>query len=276
RVQSFLSRASGIVTTTRALADAHIGLHETVLLWPCVYDRSLARGTCSPTANHFRIGVFGGGFRQQSLLDHAMPAITALGTQIPTAVFAADEIARGSAAAGIVPIAFESEFRPFVFEWRQLGLHALVHPYGVTGNIANKSLSSILVAAYLGAVPIVGDESAYAGVAEACGVLKAGRSPASWEKCLRRIADPAEALDLFGRLDGWCRETFDPENARVPFEALARLAAPGGADRAAMQRQQACQSEALRRVLNTPAKTRPTMIGRLVQNVRQRWRRGVG
>src|ERR1700752_700650 len=100
-------------------------------------------------------------------------------------------------------MSLQFSFRSFVFNWRALELHALVHPYGVTGNISNKSMASILAAAYLGAVPIVGEEPAYAALSEDNGALKSGPDSSAWPACLERISKREEAEALFGRLDAW-------------------------------------------------------------------------
>ena len=142
-------------------------------------------------------------------------------------VFAAAGLA-GEGDVGVVTVAFEPSFLRFVQVWRDLRLRALVHPYGQTRNIANKSMASVLVASYLGAVPVLGDEPAYAGLSEAEGVLIAAPPPVSWRLALERLADADEAAGLYARLRSWCRRSFHSDQARPAFARIAELAAPGG------------------------------------------------
>ncbi len=223
RAREFAAACSALAASTPALARRLAPLHRTVLLWPCVLDASLVCEAPSPPAGILRVGAFGGGFRRASLAAHVLPALAALRRQRPATLFAAsDLVAAGADGKASVGLPFEPDFRRFVATWRALRLRAVVHPYGRTSNIANKGCGSILAAWYLGAVPIVGDEPAYAALGEAQGVLKAAPDPAAWQAALARVADPVEAAALFARLTAWCRSACDPELARAPFAALPR------------------------------------------------------
>jgi hypothetical protein len=224
RVRRFAAACAALVATSPALARALAPLHRTVLLWPCVLDESLAPSMPVSPSDALRVGVFGGGFRAASLEAHVLPAMAALRRWRPVTVFAAHGLLAGTPRADVVALPFETDFRSFIARWQTLRLHAVVHPYGRTGNIANKSCASILAAWYLGAVPIVGEEPAYAALGEAEGVLKAAPNPAAWQSALERAADPGEAATLFGRLTAWCRSACDPEGARAPFAALLQAA----------------------------------------------------
>ena len=132
------------------------------------------------------------------------------------------------AAAGLAGTAvpFEADFSAFLARWRALELDAVVHPYGATANIGNKSAASLLVASYLGAVPVVGDEPAYAGLGEAEGVLKVAPRPEAWAAALERLSDATTSAQLRARLRDWCRASFGPQPTLRALDHLASLPAP--------------------------------------------------
>jgi hypothetical protein len=273
RVNAFLANAAALIVTTESLAAKFSALAAVTLRWPCVYDRALAKAAPSSPGGAFRVGAFGGAFRRESFKRDIVPALAALRERLPVKTYAANGIAHGLRKTDAEPILFEAEFRSFVHRWRALELHAITHPYGDTENISGKGMASLLVAAYLGAVPIAGAEPAYACVGENEGVLKAGPSAQDWSACLARLADSAEREQLYRRLDLFCRTAFDPERARAPFEALMRLAAPGGPVQASIRLQRACQSQHLRRALLEPPPPRRGLSVRLKRSVAKRWPR---
>jgi hypothetical protein len=227
-VSAFLAHAKAVVVTSMPLAEAMTGLHHEIVTWPCVFDARLAWPGSRDRGDAFRVGAFGGSFRSVGFCTHVLPALADFRATQPCEMFAVAGLAQHAGAADVVSIPLEQHFPTFVAAWQKLGLRAVVHPYGATRNIASKSRGSVLAAAYLGAVPIVGEEPAYDELDEDCGVLKAGADHREWLACLRRLSDPREAERLFGRLDAWCRSRFDPENARAPFAALAAHALAGG------------------------------------------------
>ena len=223
-VRGFARNCMALVATTPSLARTLARVHSTIVLWPSVRDDAFMPAGPSKAAEKLHIGAFGGGFRSASLQGHVLPALAQLQHTRPTRLFAVTNLLSG-ASAGAATLPFEPDFRRFIPAWQALGLHVLVHAYGISGNIANKSSSSLLVSWYLGAVPIVGDEPAYVAVGEAEGVLKAAPDPASWHSALVRAADPVEGARLFARLTEWCRSACDPELARVPFSTLLQATA---------------------------------------------------
>ena len=266
-VEAFLQRATAIVVTSEKLASTYQKLHQTVIVWPCVYNANLASSN-----ETLHIGIFGGAFRRGSFQSHVQPAINRLRGLRPVHVFAANDISEGNPGPRLRLMPFESAYGSFVLRWQRLGLRILVHPYGETVNIANKSLASILSAAYLGAVPVVGHEPAYALVSEENGVLKAQKDSASWHACLLRLADPAQADLLLTRLNDWCQAHFNPEKAREPFNRLMKAALPGTIHHQALRWQRACQSSTLGRIIRSSAATPPTKLEKLLKKLRRWWR----
>jgi hypothetical protein len=104
----------------------------------------------------------------------------------------------------------------FIQTWRAFGIDVLVHPEGKTLNIDYKANSVLLAALYIGAVPIVADETAFAGIGLEQGVIKVAGGPDEWAKAIESVIDPALKSEMLSRLERFCLRQFDPTlNAQV-------------------------------------------------------------
>lgn len=242
-VRNFARRMSGIGVTSAGLAHAMSGFHTNILLFPCVLDTDLWRVRPRAPAEPLGGGVIGGAFRRRSFLNHVLPAARHIGLGL----VAGGDLARGRSQAQILP--FQFDFRRFVLDWQAIAPAILLHPYGDTANIASKGPGSLLAAAYLGAIPIVGDESAYAELGEDQGVLKATADPTSWREQMRRALDEQSRRELAARFERWIATSFDPEHARPVFTALAARACSGGEHAAEQRLMAALTSRTLQRAL---------------------------
>ena len=223
-MKAFLSRVQGVLVSTLPLREVYQKRHDKVILWPPVFDETLAGPmSAEPNPANFHVGAFGGSFRRNSLVDDVMPAIEQLSTDFEISLYLRADLARGMEAKKVVPMPFDSSYRQFVFRWQRLALHAIVHPFGVTRNIGNKSLGSILTARYLGAVPIVAAEHAQRELGEKQGVLVVERDSNSWKEALQQTKNREKRVRLFAALDSWCREEFYPEKSREPYSQLMRM-----------------------------------------------------
>lgn len=220
----FARRMSGIGITSRGLADTLSTYHETILSFPCVLDRDLWMKCPRVVAAPARGAAFGGPFRRNSFIKDVLPAAQAVGLDL----YATPHLARGQ--SGVRTARVQDDFRRFVLEWQRLAPSVVLHPYGDTANIGNKSPGSILAAAYLGAVPIFGREPAYEDMSETEGVLKADPDPESWRKQIVRVLDENSREELAASFRSWVETNFDPERARPAFAALGKLAVPRGRD----------------------------------------------
>ena len=223
-MKSFLSRVRGILVSSPTLVDIYRKMHASVTLWPLVFDETLAAQPFPETGPPgFRLGAFGGDFRRDSLRQDVMPAIRKLQVGASTSLYLRSDLARGIETGEAVSMPFDSSYRQFVFRWQQLQLNAVVHPFGATRNILYKSFGSLLTARYLGAIPLVAAESIQQQLGEEEGVLVTDRGTDSWEKSLQRVRDPESRRQLFGALDAWCRNEFNPEKSREPFSHLTQM-----------------------------------------------------
>jgi len=220
-VQALCGKLAAVVTTSAALATLMASLHQNVLTLPPTVDEALLRRRPSEHDDNLA-AVIGGPFRAASLTQHVAPAARPAGLRLCV-----------SSAVGVRPPGsrvqpFSQDFRQFVASWQRMGPGLLLHPYGDTANIGNKSVGTILCAAYLGAVPLVGDEPAYAQLGEAVGVLKATRDPEDWQRQLLRLQDHAFREALRDRVRTWARDACAVENALPTFSQLLELARPSG------------------------------------------------
>jgi hypothetical protein len=104
--------------------------------------------------------------------------------------------------------------------------------------MASKGAGVLLAALYLGAVPVVADEPAFAGLGGEDGVMRiATHDPSQWRAAFEEMASADRRSKSFARLTAYCRKTFNPVLARPTIERLLQLAAPmGNAARARRER----------------------------------------
>ena len=223
-VAAFAANLVAVIGTTHALCARLAMFHPSVLYWPCILDHSLL----DPIETReelpvLRLAAFGGDFRAAGLEGCVLPALSVLpgATLIVTQTLA-------SAAPEATVLPFEADFRRFVARWRACQPDIVVHPPGRTANLPAKGPGSLLAALYLGAVPVVADEPAYAGLGFAEGVVQAGRDPASWRQALASLADAGVRRQLLVALRRYCVATYGPAPAELAITALqARAARPG-------------------------------------------------
>lgn len=240
-VRRFAARLVGIVTTSAPLAGALAHYHRDVTIMPLAADPVLLARR--PAVPGHRAAVVGGGFRAKALRDVVAPAARAEGVRLivpaglPHAPFDA------------LRLPFEGDFAQFVFRWQAEAPFALLHPQGDSANIANKSRGTLLVAAYLGAVPIVAQEPAYHGLAEEDGVLTAGGAVADWQAQIARLNDTGFQREMLARLDGWVARACKADAAGVVLRQLAAKARNDGPLAAADRLGRALESRALQQAL---------------------------
>ena len=246
-LQSFCRGLAAIVASSAPLAARLSSLHAEVMTLPPVIDLSLIDRRPAK-ARTTLAAVIGGRFRAASLRRDVMPAAQRAGLQLCVSS------AIGVRSRDIRLLPFFQDFRQFVPAWQREAPSILLHPFGDTANIGNKSAATLLCAAYFGAVPVVGDEPAYAMFNEADGVLKAARDPDDWYRQLARLAQPEVCLEMQTRLQRWARDKCGVESARPVFERLLAQAHSGGAFAAEERLGQAVASRTLQRILPRQSK----------------------
>lgn len=240
-VRRFAGRLAGIVTTSTPLAAALAPYHPKISILPLAADRLLlARRPALPSE---RAAIVGGGFRAQALREVVAPAAAAEG--VPLILPAG--LPRISRDALHLP--FDGDFAQFIFRWQAASPFALLHPHGDSGNIGNKSRGTLLVSAYLGAVPIVADEPAYQGLGEAQGVLSARRDPADWQAQIARLKDAGFRQEMVRRLDAWVASDCDAAAAGTQFRRVFSAGAACNPTAAADRLARALESRAVQRAL---------------------------
>lgn len=225
QVGRFARRMAALIGTTPALCERLRGFHATVLHWPCVLDETLVPAAATDRVPSPRIGVVGGEFRRSGLREFVVPAVDAM----PDArLILAQPIGFGIPGATVLP--FEPDFRRFIEAWRRAGPNILAHPPGRTRNAATKSAGTLLASLYLGAVAVVADEPAFAGLGRGDGVIRAASDVASWREAFLDLAPPETRVMQFARLAAYCRANFRPDGPRKTIDALlAHIVAAGPA-----------------------------------------------
>lgn len=240
-VRRFAQRLAGIVTTSAPLAAALSPYHASIAVLPLAADPALlARRPATPSE---RAAIIGGGFRAKALTEVVAPAATAEG--VPLILPAG--LPRAPHAALRLP--FDGDFAQFIFRWQAEAPFALLHPHGDSGNIGNKSRGTLLVAAYLGAVPIVADEPAYQGLGEGQGVLSAGRKAAEWRSQIARLKDAGFRGQMLRNLDAWVASECDADVAGAQFRRIVGVAGHGGPLAAADRLGRALESRTFQQAL---------------------------
>lgn len=220
-VAAFAGRLVALIGTTAPLCARLAAFHRHVLLWPCVLDPTLLPPAAPPATASLRVAAFGGDFRAAGLARCVLPALAAL----PGAELVVTD-ALAPAAPGALALPFEPDFRRFVLRWRAFQPAILVHPPGATANLPAKGPGSLLAALYIGAVPVVADEPAFAGLGLAEGVVQAGPDPAGWHAALASLAAPETRLRLRAALLRHCQASYTPAPAAAAIAVLHRLAPP--------------------------------------------------
>ncbi|MGE0715217.1 MAG: sulfotransferase [Alphaproteobacteria bacterium] len=225
---ALLGLAAGVIAATPALAAAFRPAARRVVLWPHTIDETLVpeEEDAAFDPPFRRIGMMGGSFRSDAFRREVGPAVAALAARCPVTVVAREDVLdRAPDGAELCPMPFEHAFRRFVFLWRRARVDTIVHPRAATANAVFKSPSALLTSLYLGALPIVPREDAYADVpadAGVCVVDDAG----GWDDALARTGDRDERALLARRLRAHCRERFAVDAAVAALGGVLDAARP--------------------------------------------------
>jgi hypothetical protein len=240
RMRRALAGAREVWASTPALAAALAPLHPTIRVWCPVLDPALHQPAPAPSGK-LTIALAGGDFRLGGLDGAPMEQLRALvsdqAVKLVVTEAAADVLGPALPGAEIVRMAGERSFRQFVRQWRRHGVDLLLHPAGATANAPYKCPTAVIVAGYLGAIPVVADEPAYDGWGEAEGVLRIGEDGLAaaarglavrdWRAELRgRLAGTLELrFNDLGRVET-LRDVLGPERAEPGAAAADILGSP--------------------------------------------------
>jgi glycosyltransferase involved in cell wall biosynthesis len=224
RVRSALKPFKAVLTTSPPLHDYFVAnkLHPDIRSFGPTIDRStLEKLRRIPQESHpglLRIGFIGGEFRLAGLQAKVHPALEQLSRQnrVEFIARASDERAQPPSGVEWRKVDRVDSYDTFIQRWRAFGIDALVHPEGKTLNIDYKTNSVLLAALYIGAVPIVTDETAFAGIGPEQGVVKVAGGSDEWAQAIASVTDPAFKKEMLSRLERFCLQQFDPApNARA-------------------------------------------------------------
>jgi hypothetical protein len=177
-------------------------------------------------APKWRAAYFGGPFRHELFQVLIVPALEAVGRQAPIELVVPENVSV-TTKLPIRKAQAHRSFKQFILNWRRLAPNVVVHPPGRSANIDFKTANAILCSYYLGAVPIVFEESAYADWNEDDGVVKV-RHPTveAVEEALSSMIGEGRRRASFERLSAAVRRRFDGrENLSVVSDYLDGLGA---------------------------------------------------
>lgn len=203
RMRRALAGAAEVWASTPALAEAMGALHPRARVWGPALDPLLIP-RAAPRPEKLTLAVAGGDFRVAGLEGPLVRRLAAIAERQALRLVLTEAAARALAprlpGVEIVAMPPERSFRQFVRQWRRFGVDILLHPAGVTANAPYKCPTAVIVAGYLGAVPVVADEPAYEGWSEADGVLKLGAEAAELAEAAARVREDVWRSEMAQRL----------------------------------------------------------------------------
>jgi hypothetical protein len=229
--------AVGIIADSEARAGAGVkAFGREPLVWPAVYDRSLAPPAPARRASDqpLKVAIFGGSTRGPGFAAVVGPALKQMRLERQVTVYARFDLLRYAAVGQLQPAPAHLALPDFLKFWQELRPDVVLLPPGAAQTDA---AAHALLARYIGAVPIIGcDDAEDLGPAE--GVLVAGREPGSWLDALRLAGDSSSSGRLLAALDASCRNAFGPSRFYQNVSEIRRWSppAPSGEQRANRER----------------------------------------
>jgi hypothetical protein len=203
RIRRALRGARALWASTPALAEVSAPLHERVEVWSPARDSVLEAALTRP-GPVLAVAVAGGDFRLGGLRTRFLDTLEAAAVRAPvrllvrpSAVPALADKARG---VSLIAAPTDESFPQFIRAWRAAGVDILLHPEGDTRGTPFKCPTSAFVAHYLGAVPVVAPEPAYADWSQADGVLVEGAGHTELAAAIEAASDSDWRQAMSGRL----------------------------------------------------------------------------
>jgi len=225
RMQLALAKAAAIWTSTNALAAAHVWLHPNVSVWKPALDPFLDEPPAAPIGP-VTVALSGGDFRLAGLTGPPLDGLRQIsegpGLRLVVTPAGGQMLRPALPGAEIVALPIERSFRQFIRAWRRFSPDILLHPTGATANAPFKTPTAAIVAAYLGAVPVVADEPAYQGWGEAEGVLRLGADGAGLALAVSHARQTDWRADMRLRLARALTARFSAEGRVRRLMALVR------------------------------------------------------
>lgn len=252
----FLAQCDRVLVSSPALREALRAFHPAVEIIDLALDATLDEPLpeIADSDAPLTVAVPGGPFRGEEFRQQIVPALEAIAANRPVTVVSRQGTLPLGSGVIYETIPNIASFRHFIQAWRQHRPALLLHAAGKTANARYKTPNALLVAHYLGAVPIVADdEPAYQRIGEDTGLLKAADTQ-QWIQQMLRAADPDTHAALRARLAAYCKTQFDGHaQASILSDLLERGAAIAPDERSRRLR----LAQAL-----TPADTRGRLFAR--------------
>ncbi|MGU3363111.1 hypothetical protein ACLBWX_22670 [Methylobacterium sp. M6A4_1b] len=216
KVRNTLRMFKGVLSSNVNLSTYLISnkIHSNVLWFSAVRDSDRDPQVISKhNGEAINIGCFGGGFRLLEIEKNILPALSNMAKIRPVSFYAREDLEAlrdkfESAGINFQTSKTTDSIGLFCRDWLQYNLDIIIHPPGNTKNLAFKTANALLIAYYLGAVPVVADEPAYAGSNDKNGVIIADCTEEAYFSAFQSLAGRKYRQNLFAKLELYVRKAF--------------------------------------------------------------------
>lgn len=244
-VRSHIEKYSGVMVTSDSMFDYYkkYKIHNNVMRIDINVNKNIIPiNETSAVQVKLRIGFIGGNHRKVSFDTHVMPALSTLSYDKKIVLIDRargvppidKKIATGQRVKAVIStivskfsiswskkpyqdqsggcIEYEyvpvCRFEDFIYEWKKRNVRILVHPYSDSLNACYKTANPLIVAYYIGAVPIVGYEEAFKDLGEEQGIYKARADVGSWISFIQELSVEYQWAEMRRRFVKYCESTF--------------------------------------------------------------------
>ncbi|MCD6045834.1 MAG: glycosyl transferase family 2 [Gammaproteobacteria bacterium] len=200
-LQRHLASAKAVFTSTVPLQEYYQlhDLHPTVLHFPPVLSQKFVEKTKTfyeqcRREETFVVAMIGGDFRYPAFISTVLPALMKLSEQKDIIVWSTCEVPASiklPPKMAVKRLKSIYDYEQFILKLIALGVDVVVHPHGKTQNLPYKTDAVLLMARYLHANIIIGDEPCFETVTDKDGVFKVENSTEAFYQAFLKLTDSA-------------------------------------------------------------------------------------
>ncbi len=224
-VREALESFSGVLLSSELLLRFYEDekLHSRLMFFGPVIDPALTAEFSENEADKcVNIGFFGGGFRFDSFYRTVVPALRFIARENKVTLFVRERFEMTDIPGiDVNVIKVTNNFYDFVRQWQRFRINIVLHSHGASANIDFKTSNAALVSYYLGATPILADESVYRHMTEKDGVLLAPPTTHGWSRAINLRMGKLLRRWAFDQLEQYCRSAYSPERNAESLRIVA-------------------------------------------------------
>lgn len=217
-LKQYLSTANVVFTSTKALMQYYkqYQLHHNVhILQPTISSQLLENSErirpIQTQSDGVHIAMVGGDFRYDSFVKTVLPALITLSLQTKITLWSTCDIPKENNLPhniAVYKLTMQPDYEQFILALASLGIDFVVHPYGKTKDIPYKTDAILLVARYLQANIVVGDEPCFNAIIEDDGVFKADNTEQGFYNEFIKLMNKETADRQRDRLIEYCKSHY--------------------------------------------------------------------